>query len=58
MRARHVLMIVAALWALGGCGISRHIVDINPPPQPHLQHLERHLDYTDPDDGRPDYIVQ
>lgn len=58
LRRRLVVLLLTGIWALCGCAISRRIVDIEPPDQPPLQNLERHLDYTDPDDGRPDYIVQ
>ena len=56
---RRVAIIVAVLagcWT-AGCPISRHIVDVTPPPnQPPLQELEQHLEYTDPDAGQPDYV--
>jgi hypothetical protein len=55
---RRLLATLVALWGLGACAISRHIVDIEPPPQPRLQELERHLHYEDPDDGRPDYVIE
>ena len=47
------LLIVLA----GGCTTSDAIV-LLPPPQgpPDLTELENHLNYRDPDDGKPDYI--
>ncbi len=53
---RRALLVAAFLWCLAGCTISRTIIDVAPPQQPSLQELEQHLDYVDPDDGRPDYI--
>lgn len=40
-----------------GCAASTTIVEL-PPPEglPDLQKLEKHLDYKDPDDGRPNYV--
>ncbi len=58
MRRLAVTLLAAALAALTGCRISRHIVEIHPPPQPPLQELDDHLDYVDPDDGRPSYIIK
>ncbi|KPK59010.1 MAG: hypothetical protein AMK73_08885 [Planctomycetes bacterium SM23_32] len=58
MEWRRTIVAVVALWMLGGCSISRHIMDIQPPAQPSLQDLERHLDYQDPDDGEPDYVIE
>ena len=42
--------------ALGACSAGDKIVRL-PPPRglPRLTELEKHLDYRDPDDGRPDY---
>jgi hypothetical protein len=54
--ARNAILSLIALLSLGGCSISRHIVDVQPPDQPPLQNLEGNLDYVDPDQGRPDYI--
>ena len=46
-----------AALALCGCSISRNIVDLTPPPnRPDLRRLEEHLDYADPDAGRPTYV--
>jgi hypothetical protein len=39
-----------------GCEISRKIRDLEPVRYPPLNRLEEHLDYSDPDDGRPDYV--
>ena len=51
-----VAMVLISYW-LAGCGVSRNIVDLTPPPnQPPLQELEKHLNYHDPDAGRPDYV--
>jgi hypothetical protein len=58
MRIGRFIAIAVVLWALGGCRISRHIVELEPPPQPPLQQLESHLDYGDPDEGKPDYIIR
>ena len=57
VRAALSLFLLALLWPLAGCTISRRIVDIQPMPQPRLENLERHLTYRDPDDGRQDYII-
>jgi hypothetical protein len=56
MRTKALILLVLAAWCAGGCRISRHIVDVEPPAQPSLRQLEQHLDYTDPDAGRDDYI--
>ncbi len=56
MRARALILLALMAWCAGGCRISRHIVEVEPPPQPPLQQLEQHLDYVDPDAGRPDYV--
>ena len=56
MRVSLVILLAAAACT-AGCTVSREIVELAPPPQPHLNDLEEHLDYVDPDDGRPDYIV-
>ena len=55
VRARLIAM-AAILWCLAGCSISRDIIEVAPPSQPRLGQLEQHLDYADPDEGRPDYI--
>jgi len=48
---------LALCWPAGGCTISRTIVELTPPAgQPALQELEGHLDYADPDAGRPSYV--
>ena len=54
------LALAAVLWlALAmGCSISRNIVEIDPPPQPSLTELEDNLDYTDPDTGEEDYVIE
>jgi hypothetical protein len=54
---RRIVVTLAILFALGGCSISHNIIDIKPPPQPPLQDLEKHLDYVDPDQGRPTYVA-
>jgi len=42
---------------VGGCSTSDTIRRLPPPTGlPSLVDLEKHLDYRDPDDGRPDYI--
>ena len=57
MRRVAIILVVLASCLTAGCRISRHIVDLTPPAhQPPLQELEEHLDYTDPDAGRPDYV--
>jgi hypothetical protein len=58
VRTIWVTALAAAVLAGAGCRISRNIRDLEPPDQPPLQLLESHLDYVDPDDGRPDYIVR
>jgi ABC-type oligopeptide transport system substrate-binding subunit len=52
------LAVALCLCALSGCGPSDNIRDLAPPPEPQLQDLERHLDYVDPDAGRPNYVVR
>jgi len=57
MRRVVLIAIILVGGALGGCRISRHIVDLTPPPdQPDLGQLESHLNYADPDAGQPDYV--
>ena len=51
-------LILLGATLLCGCTISRRIVDLEPVRQPPLTQLESHLDYQDPDDGRPDYIIE
>jgi hypothetical protein len=58
MRGVKLLLLLATMSAVGGCAISRTIADVTPPTQPDLTQLEQHLDYVDPDDGQPDYIVE
>ena len=59
MLLKKVALLSFVCLALGGCTISRHIRDLEPPAdEPSLEQLDRHLDYTDPDDGRPDFIIQ
>lgn len=58
VRRKLFIPLILLAWALVGCHISRRIVDIKPPPQPRLQNLESHLDYVDPDEGRPDYVIK
>lgn len=54
--ARLLLALVLAC-AAAGCATSDTIVDLPPPADlPDLAQLENHLDYKDPDDGKPDYI--
>jgi len=63
MRNRLACVLVVAVLASAlactsaGCATSDTIVEL-PPPEglPDLDQLENHLDYRDPDDGRPDYI--
>jgi len=57
MRLRVLVVICASLCALAGCSTSRKIVNLPPLSQPPLQELDRHLTYTNPYDGRPDYVV-
>ncbi len=54
---RRIVVTLAVLLALSGCSISHNIVDITPPKQPPLQDLDKHLDYVDPDRGRPSYVA-
>jgi hypothetical protein len=56
-RLRRTVLIAAALLALAGCRVSRDIRDLDPVTHPPLTELERHLTYTDPDDGRSNYIL-
>jgi hypothetical protein len=58
LRAGVFIILALAVWAIGGCAISRHIEPIEPPPQPPLTELEDHLSYVDPDSGRADYVVE
>ena len=58
MRITGCLMVVLAGLALSGCRISHRIIDREPIRQPPLESLEQHLDYVDPDDGRPDYVIE
>lgn len=51
-----MIALLAAVSVTGGC-VSRQMVLLEPPEQPALERLEEHLDYTDPDEGRPDYII-
>jgi ABC-type oligopeptide transport system substrate-binding subunit len=60
---RRLLPVLAAALAvcaaaLSGCGPSDNIRELQPPPQPALSELESHLDYVDPDEGRPSYVVR
>jgi hypothetical protein len=57
VRVKRLLLAAFVLAALVGCKISRNIVDLKPVRQPPLTELERNLTYTDPDDGRPDYVL-
>jgi len=50
------ILVAALLVALSGCRISRNIRDLSPVTDPPLTELERNLDYSDPDDGRANYI--
>jgi len=44
-------------FGTAGCSTSDTIVKLPPPSGlPSLTELEQHLDYRDPDDGKPDYI--
>jgi len=52
------LAVAFCLCALSGCGPSGNIRDLTPPAQPPLPDLEKHLNYVDPDAGRPDYVVR
>ena len=54
-----LLVVLMAAICIGpvGCTISKNIIDVRPPPNmPPLQELEQHLNYHDPDAGRPDYV--
>lgn len=57
MARRRLIPALALCLLLCGCSLSRHIVAITPPAQPPLQELDKHLDYVDPDEGRPTYVV-
>jgi len=58
MGRTRIVLLLAALAATAGCTISRHIVEREPVRQPPLTDLEQHLDYADPDDGRPDFVIE
>jgi hypothetical protein len=58
MRGIRCAAVIVAALALSGCWISRRIIDREPIRQPPLQDLEQHLDYVDPDDGKPDYVIE
>ena len=58
MRAIRCTAVVLAALALSGCWISRRIIDREPIRQPPLESLEQHLDYVDPDERRPDYVIE
>jgi uncharacterized protein YneF (UPF0154 family) len=58
MRGVRCVMVVLAGVALSGCWVSRNIVDREPIRNPPLTTLEQHLNYVDPDDGRPDYVIE
>ncbi|MBN2491096.1 MAG: hypothetical protein JXQ29_09620 [Planctomycetes bacterium] len=48
---------LALLGAAPACSTPDAIVKLPPPSGlPHLTELDHHLDYQDPDDGKPDYI--
>jgi hypothetical protein len=51
------MLVAGIILALGGCGVSRNIVEVPPPRLPPLQELDRQITYTDPYAGRSDYIV-
>ena len=57
MRRALLMLVAGIILALGGCGVSRNIVEVPPPRLPSLQELDRHLTYTDRYAGRSDYIV-
>ncbi len=49
-------LLVLAVMACSGCGVSKEIMNLAPAKdQPSLQQLESHLNYVDPDAGQPDY---
>jgi hypothetical protein len=54
-----VSTLAAVLLMVCGCGVSREIRNVRPPAgQPSLEELDRHLDYVDPDAGRPSYVIE
>ena len=56
---RTLKLTVAALavLALSACRMSHNIIDLDPPAGlPHLEQLDRHMNYVDPDAGRTDYV--
>ena len=55
-RATHLALVAALLLGTWGCEISHKIRDLEPVRYPPLTQLEQHLDYSDPDDGQPDYV--
>ncbi len=58
MRALIVTLLTAWVAMNAGCRVSRNVADIEPAPQPPLSRLEQHLDYRDPDAGRPNYLIE
>ena len=63
MRNRHarcllwIVLAAALAGATAGCATSDTIVELPPPENlPDLTQLENHLDYKDPDDGKPSYV--
>jgi hypothetical protein len=52
-----LLGVLILILPVCGCSTSDTIRRLPPPAGlPSLVDLEKHLDYKDPDDGRPDYI--
>ena len=57
--AGRLVIIVLLLLALTGCKVSREIIQLERPSDlTPLPQLERHMDYVDPDDGKPDYLIE
>ena len=57
MTARRLIAAMALCLLLGGCLVGGHVVTLTPPAQPPLKDMDKHLNYVDPDEGRPTYVA-